>query len=168
MALLIMVGGCFQTAEQPPPVTSEPPAGAQATVPLVSLTPDPAAPAILLTLPTDAGPLHLIRYRGGQGVCLALTFDPQTLAVNRCGLAEGVGRGFVESLTAPDGRAVRVVFGLAPHDGVTAVALEFADGRNAPAVTAGGGYALLLEAAQTPVRATAIDQFGYMAGQWAF
>ncbi|MBN2470740.1 MAG: hypothetical protein JXN59_08460, partial [Anaerolineae bacterium] len=90
------------------------------------------------------------------------------LVANHCGLAAGQGVGFVESLTAPDGRVARVAFGLAPSDAVTAVAVEFTSGANAPAAVAGGGYMLVLENGQTPRRATAIDQYGYMAGQWRF
>lgn len=173
-ALLLLAAGAlagcvrpgFMGEDPPPPVT---PTHTPIAEPIDSLaTPDPSRPDVLLTQETDAGLLYLIRYEGGQGLCVALTFDPQTLAANRCGLRAGTGVGFVETLTAPDGRAARVAFGLAPNDTVTAVAVEFTSGANAPAAASGGGYLLVLEDGQTPRRATAIDQFGYMAGQWGF
>ncbi len=173
-ALLLLAAGAlagcvrpgFIGEEPPPPMTpTDTPEAAPAHTPA---PPDPSRPDVLITQETDAGPLYLIRYEGGQGLCVALTFDPQTLAANRCGLRAGAGVGFVETLTAPDGRAARVAFGLAPNDAVTAVAVEFTSGANAPAVATGGGYLLVLEDGQTPRRATAIDQFGYMAGQWGF
>lgn len=138
------------------------------SVPTVPPTPDPAQPTILVTQDTDAGPLYLIRYQGGQGLCIALTFDTQTLAVNHCGLVAGRGVGFVDTITAPDGRAARAAYGLAPNEGVTAVAIEFSSGGNTPATVSSGGYILVLGNGQTPRRATGIDQFGNMAGQWGF
>ena len=70
-------------------------------------------PAVLVTVETDAGPLTLIRYQGAEGLCLAVTFDPQAFPVTRCGLAAGAGVGFVDSLPAPDGREMRIAFGQA-------------------------------------------------------
>lgn len=148
--------------ESPPTVALPAPEASSTAVPV-----EPAAPVILLEQPTGGGTLRLIRYEGAQGTCLALTFDPQTLAVNRCGAFAG-GVGFVEALTAPTGQTVRVAFGLTGSPAVTAVAIEFAGGSNAPAAVNGGGYLLILAAGQTPLRATAIDQYGYMVGQWRF
>ena len=173
---LVLLAGCMRSAPDTsvpePTIPTLTPEGGQAPLPLapspLPSTPDSALPAVLLTQPTDAGPLYLIHYQGGQGRCLALTFDPQTLAVNRCGLASGQGVGFVDQITAPDGRVARAAYGLTPGGTITAVAIEFSGGGNTPALVAGEGYMLLLENGQTPRRATAIDQYGYMAGQWGF
>lgn len=172
-----LLGGCMASvpAGTIPDFYTPPPTPDGGPIPDATATPvpptpvsDPALPGVLLTQETDAGSLYLIRYEGGQGVCVALTFDTQTLAVNHCGLTPGQGVGFVDSLTAPDGRVARVAYGLAPSEGVTAVAIEFSGGGNVPATVNSGGYVLVLGSGQTPRRATAIDQFGYMAGQWGF
>jgi len=160
-----LLSGCVMPAGSPaPPTITLPPAADPA-----SPTPpaEPSAPVVLLEQPTAAGSLRLLRYEGAQGACLAVTFDPQTLAVTRCGAFAG-GVGFVDSLTDPAGQTVRVAFGLAGDPAATAVAIEFAGGGNAPATVRQGGYLLILAAGQTPLRATAIDQYGYMVGQWRF
>ncbi len=163
LTLALLLGGCLMPATESPPTVALPAPEASSTPAVV----EPAAPVILLEQPTAGGTLRLIRYEGAQGTCLALTFDPQTLAVNRCGTFTG-GVGFVEALTDPTGQTVRVAFGLTGNPAVTAVAIEFAGGGNAPATVSGGGYLLVLAAGQTPLRATAIDQYGYMVGQWRF
>ncbi len=161
----LLLSGCLMPAGQTVPPTATPAvvdSAAEATLPA-----DLSAPVVLLEQPAAGGSLRLIRYSGPQGTCLALTFDPQTLAVNRCGVPAS-GSGFVDSLTDPTGQTVRVAFGLTGHPAVTAVAIEFAGGGNAPATVGGGGYLLILAAGQTPLRATAIDQYGYMVSQWRF
>lgn len=173
----LLIGGCIMSApaatlpdEYTPPPTPDggPIPGATATPAPPIPEPDPALPGVLLTQETDAGPLYLIRYEGGQGLCVALTFDTQTLTANHCGLTPGQGVGYVDSLTAPDGRIARVAYGLTPGENVTAVAIEFSTGGNTPATVSSGGFVLVLGSGQTPRRATGIDQFGNMAGQWGF
>ena len=112
------------------------------------------APVILLARPVGAYTLNVIRYTGPQGVCLALSFDTQTLPVNHCGTYNGSGVGFVTALTDPGGGTVRVAYGLTLDPAITAVAVEFTDGGNTNSFTENGAYLILLDGGRSPRRAT--------------
>jgi hypothetical protein len=149
----------------PSPLPTQPP-----TLPSTAAVPtsDPNAPVILLARPVGAYMLNVIRYTGPQGVCLALSFDTQTLPVNHCGTYNGSGVGFVTALTDPDGGTVRVAYGLTLDPAITAVAVEFTDGGNTNSFTENGAYLILLDGGRSPRRATGVNQFGNMVGQWTF
>ncbi len=171
IAAVVLLTGCMApgAAEETAPAALLTPTLEQAVEALpASPTPDPALPAVLLQQAAGAGTLSLVRYSGPQGTCVALTFDPQTFPVNRCGTFSGPGIGFVDSLTDPAGGAVRVAYGLALDPNISAVAVEFAGGGNTNTAVQNGAYLLVLGGGQMPQQAIAINQFGNLVGRWPF
>ncbi len=175
VVLAALLAGCLMPAEEAAgptlPAPTQPvvlPATTTAAQFPPTTAPDPNAPAVLLEEPTGGGPLYLIRYPSAGQTCLSATFNPRIFEHQRCGPFSGVGVGFVETITDPAGSAVRVAYGLALDETITAVAVEFAGSGNANTFVQNGGYVFVLGANQTPRRAVAVDQFGNMVGSWTF
>jgi len=176
MVLTLFLAGCVlpfgtQTPLPPPTLESPPPTAPSAETAEPEAGATPSGPAILLQQPVGAGTLLLIRYQGAGQPCLAATFTAEVFQANRCGAAltpGAVGVGYVDALTDPAGATVRVAYGVVHNPAITAVAVEFVGGGSASAPVQNGGYALALTGDQRPRRASGIDQYGYLVGQWEF
>jgi hypothetical protein len=175
--IAVLLSSCLRPAPDQPdpmPITEPPPSTVAPTPtdvpvqPTGTATPDPALPVVMLEQALDVGTFYLIRYQGPQGLCICPTFNPRILEMQRCGTFSGAGVGFVDEVTDPGGGIIRVAYGMSLDNRSTAVAVEFASGGNGHVFTENNGYALILEGNQTPRRATAIDQYGNMVGQWTF
>ncbi len=186
VVLTLFLAGCvlpFEAQTSPPPTAEIPPPtspSAETAEPeaRATLSP-PSGPAILLQQPVGAGTLLLIRYQGAGQPCLAATFTAEVFQANRCdetltlapasaGGREVVGVGYVDTLTDPAGTTVRLAYGVVHNPAITVVAVEFVGGGSASAPVQNGGYALALSNQQQPRRASGIDQYGYLVGQWSF
>lgn len=171
LLLAALAAGCLMSDEPaaaptlPPPTR---PVDVPAAATVTPIPPDPNVPAILLETATASGPLYLIRYPSAGQTCLSATFNPRIFEHQQCGPFEGVGVGFVTTISDPGGGEVRVAYGLALEATITAIALEFTGGGNTNMFVQNGGYVFVLADRQTPRRAVAIDQFGNLVGTWAF
>lgn len=162
---IILLAGCASDN-----TAAVPPTAAQATDIPATIVPaiDSAAPAILQQPVLANGSLAIISYTGPEGQCLALSFDTRVFIAQHCGTFEGDGVGFIAMITDPTGAPLRLAYGLVLDPDISAVAIEFVGGGNAHSFTENGSYLILLEEGQTPRRATGVNPFGNMVGQWTF
>ncbi len=165
-ALMLLQTGCIMPDNSPVGLQPTTPPDAVGTLP-VPPTLDPAVPAILLQQSVEGASLYLIRYTSAGQTCLSATFDQRMFATQRCGLLASTAVGFVDTLTHPTGRAMRVAYGLVNNSSISAVAFEFTNGANSNIFTENGGYAMILDDAQIPRRLHGINQYGNLVVSWS-